>query len=81
MFDVDFKIVCVFVFSGIFFVSSFVMFWMFVDFRIVVGCVVFGLVVIGLVMMEVIDDFKIICKKIFKLRIDVFLKEKIYIVL
>lgn len=57
MFDVDYKIVCVFVFCGIFFVSSIVMFCMFVDFEIVVGCVVFGLVVLSFVMMEVIDDF------------------------
>lgn len=78
MLDVDFKIACALAPSGTLLVSSIVMSRMLVDPRIVAGCAVLGLVVTGLAMMEVIDDFKTICKKTLKSRIDALSKEKIY---
>nr|XP_034333155.1 uncharacterized protein in xynA 3'region-like [Crassostrea gigas] len=78
MLDVDFKIACALAPSGTLLVSSIVMSRMLVDPRIVAGCAVLGLVVTGLAMMEVIDDFKTICEKTLKSRIDALSKEKIY---
>lgn len=78
MLDVDFKIACALAPSGTLLVGSIVMSRMLVDPRIVAGCAVLGLVVTGLAMMEVIDDFKTICKKTLKSRIDALSKEKIY---
>lgn len=76
MLDVDFKIACALAPSGTLLVSSIVMSRMLVDTRIVAGCAVLGLVVTGLAMMEVIDDFKTICEKTLKSRIDALSKEK-----
>lgn len=78
MLDVDFKIARAFAPCGTFFVSSFVMSRTLVNPRIVAGCAVLGLVVTGLAMMEVIDDFKTICEKALKSRIDALSEENIY---
>lgn len=78
MLDVDFKIACALAPCGTLIVSSIAMFRMLIDPGIVAGCAVIGLFVSGLVMMEVIDDFKTICEKALKSRIDALPKEKIY---
>lgn len=84
-FDVDNKIflvvvLCV-ILSGIVFFGSVVMICIIFDFSIVLGVVVVGvvsgLVCFVLIILEVLDDFEIVCKNVYKVRMNVFIKEKI----
>lgn len=88
-FDVDNKIVLVIVLSvilsGVVFFGGVVMMCIIFDFKILLGVVVFGLVgglfCIVLIVLEFLDDFEIVCKKVYKVRMNVFIKEKIRFVL
>lgn len=79
-FVVDNEVVFILVLSG-FFVSGIVLLCLFVNFGIVGVVVVGGLVVMGLIMFKNMNIFYEYCEKIFKLMINVLIKEIIIIVL
>lgn len=84
-FDVDNKISRVlilgFIFSGVGFFVSVVLYcivMVFVVFFIVVIVgVLIGLVMVGFEMLEVVDDFDIVCINVFKVRVKVFIVDEI----